>query len=88
MKASPPHLEEEPHARVRTRHLARPAPAHIDLIFSPQDKARLEKLGRVIWHEGSPAPEALIEQHLPDAMAIIGQTPLPRERLDRAPACG
>jgi phosphoglycerate dehydrogenase-like enzyme len=62
-----------------------PHPRAIDLIFSPQDKARLEGLGHVIWHEGSPAPDALIEHHLPNAVAIIGQTPLPRERLGRAP---
>jgi phosphoglycerate dehydrogenase-like enzyme len=62
-----------------------PHPRALDLIFSPQDKARLERLGHVIWHEGAPAPDALIEQHLPNAVAIIGQTPLPRERLDRAP---
>jgi len=62
-----------------------PHPRPIDLIFSPQDKARLEQLGRVIWHDGAPAPDSLIEQHLPNAVAIIGQTPMPRERLDRAP---
>ena len=62
-----------------------PHPRALDLIFSPRDRARLERLGRVIWHEGSPAPDALIEQYLPEAVAIIGQTPLPRERLDRAP---
>lgn len=62
-----------------------PHPRPVDLIFSTQDKARLEKLGRVIWHDGSPAPNALIEEHLPDVVAIIGQTPLPRARLDRAP---
>jgi len=62
-----------------------PYPRPIDLIFSPQDKTRLEKLGRVIWHEGAPAPAALIEQYLPDTVAIIGQTPMPRERFERAP---
>ncbi len=62
-----------------------PHPRAIDLIFRPEDKTRLEKLGRVIWHEGSPAPDELIEQYLPDTVAIIGQTPMPRERLDRAP---
>ena len=60
-------------------------PRPIDLIFSPEDKARLEKLGRVVWHDGSPAPDALIEEHLPDTVALIGQTALPKERLDRAP---
>ena len=62
-----------------------PHPRRIDLIFSPHDKARLERLGRVIWHDGSSTPDAVVEQHLPNAIAIIGQTPMPRERLDRAP---
>ena len=62
-----------------------PYPRPIDLIFSPQDKARLAGLGRVIWHEGSPAPDEQIERYLPEAVAIIGQTAMPRERLDRAP---
>lgn len=60
-------------------------PRLIDVMFTPADKARLEKLGRVVWHDGEPAPDSLIEEHLPHAVAIIGQTALPRERLDRAP---
>jgi phosphoglycerate dehydrogenase-like enzyme len=60
-------------------------PRPIDLIFSPEDKARLAQLGRVVWHDGTPAPAALVEEHLPDVVAIIGQTALPQERLDRAP---
>jgi len=62
-----------------------PYPRSIDLIFSAKDKARLERLGRVVWHDGPPAPDALIEEHLPNAVAIIGQTAMPLERLDRAP---
>lgn len=62
-----------------------PYPRPIDLIFDPADKARLEQLGRVIWYEGKPAPDAHIEQYLPDTVALIGQTALPRERLERAP---
>ena len=62
-----------------------PHPRPLDLIFSPDDKARLEQLGRVIWHEGSPAPDDLIDEHLPSTIALIGQTPMPRERLGRAP---
>ena len=30
-------------------------------------------------------PDELVERHLPDAVAILGQTAMPRERLDRAP---
>jgi phosphoglycerate dehydrogenase-like enzyme len=62
-----------------------PHPRPVDLIFSPEDKARLERLGRVVWHDGSSAPDEHIEKYLPEAVAIIGQTPMPRERLERAP---
>jgi phosphoglycerate dehydrogenase-like enzyme len=62
-----------------------PHPRPLDLILSPGDRERLERLGRVIWHEGSPAPDALIEEHLPNAVAIIGQTTMWKDRLDRAP---
>ena len=62
-----------------------PHPRPVDLIFSPGDKARLERLARVIWHDGSPAPDEHVEKYLPEAVAIIGQTPMPRERLERAP---
>lgn len=62
-----------------------PYPRPVDLIFSPEDKARLERLGRVIWHDGPPAADEQIERYLPEAVALIGQTPMPRERLDRAP---
>jgi phosphoglycerate dehydrogenase-like enzyme len=63
-----------------------PHPRRVDSIFDGPTKARLEGLGRVIWHDGSPAPDAHIEKFLPEAAAIIGQTALGRERLDRAPS--
>jgi phosphoglycerate dehydrogenase-like enzyme len=62
-----------------------PHPRRADSIFDAPTKARLEGLGRVVWHDGSPAPAAHIEKYLPEAVAIIGQTDLGRERLDRAP---
>lgn len=62
-----------------------PHPRRVDVIFNPDDMRRLESLGRVIAHDGQRAPDSLIEKHLPQATAIIGQTPLPKQRLDRAP---
>lgn len=62
-----------------------PYPRPVDLMFTAEDKARLAQLGRVVWHDGPPAPAAFIEEHLPHAVALIGQTPMPRARLDRAP---
>ncbi|MAE63899.1 MAG: hydroxyacid dehydrogenase [Phycisphaeraceae bacterium] len=61
-----------------------PHPRRLDLIFRPEDRRRLESMGRVLWHEGERASTAHIDDHLPDAVAIVGQTDLPTERLDRA----
>jgi len=62
-----------------------PHPRPIDLIFDAETKARLEALGEVVWHEGSPASDEHIDRYLPDAVALVGQSALPKERLDRAP---
>src|ERR1700754_4824086 len=62
-----------------------PHPRPIDLIFDAATKARLEALGEVIWHDGSPAADQHIDRYLPEAVALIGQAPLPKHRLDRAP---
>jgi len=62
-----------------------PHPRPIDLIFDPPTKVRLEELGEVVWHDGSPASDSHIDRYLPETVALIGQTALPRERLDRAP---
>jgi phosphoglycerate dehydrogenase-like enzyme len=61
-----------------------PYPRRIDRIFNEQTKRRLERLGRVIWHDGSPASAEHIDRHLPHAIALIGQSPLDHARLARA----
>ncbi len=62
-----------------------PHPRPIDLLFDPATKKRLEGFGRVVWHEGSPASNEYIEKHLPETVFLVGQSAMPRERLDRAP---
>ncbi|WP_043588876.1 hydroxyacid dehydrogenase [Geminisphaera colitermitum] len=63
-----------------------PHPRPVDLIFDAATKARLESLGKVVWHDGdSPAPAEHIDRHLPETTILIGQSPLPKERLDQAP---
>src|SRR6185503_6229274 len=62
-----------------------PHPRKIERIFDKATKRRLEKLGRVLWHDGTPVDAAQIDQHLPNAIALIGQSPLDKARLDRAP---
>ncbi|MEO6911721.1 MAG: hydroxyacid dehydrogenase [Edaphobacter sp.] len=61
-----------------------PYPRPVDLIFDAPTKARLEALGEVIWHDGSPATDAHIDRYLAETVALIGQSSLPKERLDRA----
>ena len=61
-----------------------PYPRRIDRIFNDQTKRRLERLGRVIWHDGSPASAEHIDRHLPHAIALIGQSSLDQARLGRA----
>ncbi len=65
--------------------LVDPFPRRIERIFDEATKRRLEKLGRVIWHDGSPASDEHIERFLPQTVALIGQSALDKARLDRAP---
>src|SRR5262245_14148709 len=62
-----------------------PHPRRIDRLFDATTRQRLERLGTVIWHDGSKASDAHIDRYLPDAIALIGQSPLDKARLDRAP---
>jgi phosphoglycerate dehydrogenase-like enzyme len=62
-----------------------PFPRRLERIFDEPTKRRLERLGRVLWHDGSPASAEHIDRHLPLAVALIGQSPLDKARLDRAP---
>jgi phosphoglycerate dehydrogenase-like enzyme len=62
-----------------------PFPRSVSQIFDDATHKRLESLGEIIWHDGSVAPEAHIDRYLPQATALIGQSALPKERLDRAP---
>ncbi len=62
-----------------------PFPRSVAQIFDEKTKARLDALGNVIWHDGTPAGDEQIERYLPEAVALIGQTAMPKERLDRAP---
>jgi phosphoglycerate dehydrogenase-like enzyme len=62
-----------------------PHPRRIERIFDEPTKRRLERLGQVVWHDGSPASAEHIERLLPQTIALIGQSALDRARLDRAP---
>ena len=72
-------------ASTRPLILLDPYPRAVDQIFDPDTRARLEALGTVVWHEGTPATDAHLERYLPEAVALIGHSALPAERLARAP---
>jgi len=62
-----------------------PYPRSRELIFQEEQWERLQTMGRVISHEGGRMPQDIVDRHLPKAVAVIGQTDLPAERLARAP---
>jgi phosphoglycerate dehydrogenase-like enzyme len=61
-----------------------PSPRTMDQIFDAQTRAKLNALGDCIVHDFSPMPDALVEQHLPQATILMGQTKLSRTRLEKA----
>ena len=65
--------------------LVDPLPRTFEMICDGPTRARLQSLGRLIVSDREPMPDALVEEHLPETVAIVGQTDLPAERLARAP---
>jgi phosphoglycerate dehydrogenase-like enzyme len=65
--------------------LVDPLPRTLDMICDGPTRRRLESLGRLVVSDREPMPDAVVDQHLPEAVAIVGQTDLPAERLARAP---
>jgi len=64
--------------------LVDPLPRKLDLICDGTTRARLEALGEVVISEDRPMPDDEIERLLPDTTILIGQTAMPRPRLERA----
>lgn len=61
-----------------------PFPRSRALIMTDAAWARLESAARIVMHEGERMPDALVDEHIAEASLILGQTDLPRARLDRA----
>jgi phosphoglycerate dehydrogenase-like enzyme len=62
-----------------------PEPRGLTEIFEPEVFARLQKLGRLEIHEGAGRmPAERLDALLPQATLLIGQSDMPRQRLDRA----
>ena len=63
-----------------------PQPRGLAEIFEPAVFAHLQSLGRLEIHEGAGRmPASRLDALLPEAALLIGQSDMPRERLDRAP---
>jgi phosphoglycerate dehydrogenase-like enzyme len=65
--------------------LVDPQPRTLDLICDAETRRRLDRLGRIVLSDGHAMADDMIEAHLPEATILIGQTAMPRERLNRAP---
>ncbi|MCV6585252.1 MAG: hypothetical protein OIF47_06940 [Marinibacterium sp.] len=63
-----------------------PHPRTQAMVYTPGCAAKLAQMGDVVAHWGSRAPDDLVERHLERMTILIGQTAMPRARLDRAPA--
>ncbi len=64
--------------------LVDPLPRTLDVICTPQTRSRLNALGQLVIHENGPMPDAMVEEYLPHASLLIGQTRMDTERLKRA----
>jgi phosphoglycerate dehydrogenase-like enzyme len=65
--------------------LVDPTPRAPWMIFTDEHRARLEARVRLVLCEGGPMPDEMVEAHLSEAEIILGQIPLPAERIARAP---
>jgi phosphoglycerate dehydrogenase-like enzyme len=61
-----------------------PQPRTIDMIFDSDTMRRLLAVADLTVFDTGPMPAGMLEKNLPNADILIGQTDLPRERLERA----
>jgi len=61
-----------------------PLPRSKDLIFRPQQWDRFQTLGRIIHADEGRLDPDTVDTYLPAAAALVGQTDMPAERLNRA----
>ncbi|HEY1454520.1 MAG TPA: hydroxyacid dehydrogenase, partial [Roseiarcus sp.] len=62
-----------------------PQPRRLDEIFEPKVRAELESLGELAVHDGpGRMPAERLEALLPEMALLLGQSDMPKSRLDRA----
>ncbi len=69
---SKPVVLVDPHPRLRER------------IFDAAQWRRLTEMAEPIEDTAAPMPDGIVDRWLPEAVAIVGQTALPRARIERA----
>ena len=67
----------------KPRIIIDPQPRTVDLIFDAKAQTQLADLADLTVFDAGPMPTEMLEEALPEAEIIIGQTDLPRERLER-----
>ena len=61
-----------------------PFPRNEEMVFTQDVELELNKISHLITYFGSRAPDKLIEENLSEVEIIVGQTNMPKERLDMA----
>ena len=61
-----------------------PHPRNAEMVFTPDVEKELNEISNLVTHFGSRASEELVEDNISDVEIIVGQTSMPKERLDKA----
>jgi phosphoglycerate dehydrogenase-like enzyme len=61
-----------------------PQPRTVDMIFRPDAQQRLSAAADLVVFDRGPMPAEMLEKNLPRADILIGQSDLPRQRLQQA----
>ncbi len=61
-----------------------PFPRNEEMVYTSDVEKELNEISNLTTHFGSRAPDDLIEENLPNVEIIVGQTSMPKERLDKA----
>ena len=61
-----------------------PYPRNEEMVFTSDVEKELNQISNLVSHFGSRAPDDLVEKNISDVEIIVGQTSMPKERLNEA----
>ena len=61
-----------------------PYPRNEEMVFTDDVKSELNKISNLVYHFGSRAPDELVEKNIEEIEILVGQTAMPKERLDKS----